>query len=60
MLWWLADDKNLSGAHRAVIAEPDNELFVSAVTAAEVAIEASLGKLQAPAGLDEAVREAGS
>lgn len=59
LLWWLADDKNLSRAHRATITEPDNELFVSAITVAEVAIKASLGKLQAPAGLDQAVREAG-
>lgn len=59
LLWWLADDKNLSPDHRAVIANPDNELFVSAIVVAEVAIKASLGKLQAPPGLDEAVREAG-
>ncbi|BBX13047.1 twitching motility protein PilT [Mycobacterium novum] len=59
LLWWLADDKNLSLAHRAVIADPDNELFVSAIVVAEVAIKASLGKLQAPAGLDEAVRQSG-
>ncbi len=42
-----------------MIADPDNELFVSAITSAEVAINASLGKLQAPTGLDDAVREAG-
>ncbi|MGV0741464.1 type II toxin-antitoxin system VapC family toxin [Mycolicibacterium sp. XJ870] len=59
LLWWLADAKNLSPAHRATIAEPDNELFVSAITVAEVAIKASLGKLRAPTGLDEVVREAG-
>lgn len=59
LLWWLADDKNLSAVHRAVIGEPHNELFVSAITVAEVAIKASLGKLKAPAGLDEAVRKAG-
>ncbi|GBE64148.1 hypothetical protein MFM001_06100 [Mycobacterium sp. MFM001] len=41
-----------------MIAEPDNELFVSAVTVAEVAIKASLGKLKAP-GLHEALHEAG-
>jgi PIN domain nuclease of toxin-antitoxin system len=42
-----------------MIAEPDNELFVSAITVAEVAIKASLGKLRAPAGLDKVLREAG-
>ncbi|MEB3070614.1 type II toxin-antitoxin system VapC family toxin [[Mycobacterium] vasticus] len=59
LLWWLTDDKNLAAAHRTAIAEPDNELFVSAITVAEVAIKASLGKLRAPGGLDEAVRAAG-
>lgn len=59
LLWWLADDKRLSRAHRATIADPDNELFVSAITVAEVAIKASLGKLQAPAGLDQVAQEAG-
>jgi PIN domain nuclease of toxin-antitoxin system len=59
LLWWLADDENLSPAHRAMIAQPDNELFVSAMTVAEVAIKASLGKLQAPAGLGEVLRETG-
>jgi len=59
LLWWLADDPILSPAHRAVIAEPDNELFVSSISVAEVAIKASLGKLQAPTGLDEAVRAVG-
>jgi len=59
LLWWLADHKNLSAAHRAVIAETDNELFVSSIVVAEVATKASLGKLQAPVGLDEVVREAG-
>lgn len=59
LLWWLADDKKLSPEHRAVIADPDNEIFVSAIVVAEVAIKASLDKLQAPGGLDAAVRESG-
>lgn len=59
VLWWLADDSRLSAAHRAMIAEPDNELFVSAVTVAEVSIKASLGKLQAPVGFSDAVRDSG-
>ncbi|ORV08396.1 type II toxin-antitoxin system VapC family toxin [Mycobacterium celatum] len=58
LLWWLADDTKLSAAHRAMIAEPDNELFVSAITVAEVAIKASLGKLKA-SGFHESLHEAG-
>ncbi|MEB3049156.1 type II toxin-antitoxin system VapC family toxin [Mycolicibacter sp. MYC123] len=59
VLWWLADDDRLSAAHRELISEPVNELFVSAVTVAEVSIKASLGKLGAPAGFNDAVRESG-
>ncbi|WP_078058598.1 type II toxin-antitoxin system VapC family toxin [Mycolicibacter icosiumassiliensis] len=59
VLWWLADDDRLSAAHRAMIGDPDNELFVSAVTVAEVSIKASLGKLQAPESFNDAVRDSG-
>lgn len=59
LLWWLTDDKNLSSTHRATITEPDNELFVSAITIAKLAIKTSLGKLQAPDGLAAAVRNSG-
>ncbi|MGH3522028.1 MAG: type II toxin-antitoxin system VapC family toxin, partial [Mycobacterium sp.] len=45
--------------HGAMIADPDNELFVSAMTIAEVAIKASLGKIRVRSGLDEVVRAAG-
>jgi PIN domain nuclease of toxin-antitoxin system len=58
LLWWLADDRKLSPARRAIIAEPDNELFVSAITVAEVAIKSSLGKLEV-SGFYESLHKAG-
>jgi PIN domain nuclease of toxin-antitoxin system len=48
LLWWLADDQRLATAHRELIADSGNDVLVSAVTVAETAIKASLGKLDAP------------
>lgn len=59
LLWWLADDPALSAEYRAVIADANNDVFVSAVSVAEIAIKTSLGKLEAPDGLIDAVAESG-
>jgi len=51
LLWWTADDPQLSGPARAAIAQADNDIFVSAVSAVsgwEIAIKARLGKLPLP------------
>ena len=58
-LWWLADDPRLGANARAEIALPANQVFVSAVTGWEIAIKRALGKLEAPAGLEEAVEQEG-
>jgi PIN domain nuclease of toxin-antitoxin system len=44
-LWWDSDDSKLPESHRAAIASPRNEVFVSAVTVWEIAIKRSIGKL---------------
>ena len=38
LLWWLADDRKLARAARAIIANPDNEVLVSSVSLWEIAI----------------------
>ena len=48
VLWWLADDRRLTAAHRVLIADASNVVLVSAMTIAEIAIKTSLGKLEAP------------
>ncbi|NNC12904.1 type II toxin-antitoxin system VapC family toxin [Planctomonas sp. JC2975] len=48
LLWWLSDDSRLSATHRAIIGDTGNELLVSSVTVAEIAIKSSLGKLTSP------------
>lgn len=59
LLWWLADDPQLTAQHRALIVDPGNEIFVSAVTVAEIAIKASLGKLDAPTTIGDDLQHCG-
>ncbi len=56
ILWWLDDPGQLSDSAREIIAEPSNEILVSAVSAWEIAIKRALGKLQAPDNFAEAIR----
>ena len=45
-LWWLSDDRALSARGSAVIEDPANEIFVSAISLWEVALKVGLGKLE--------------
>ena len=58
-LWWLTDDSRLGPAARALIADANNQIFVSAVTAWEISIKKSLGQLEAPDDLYAMVEEEG-
>lgn len=51
LLWWLADDRQLSAEARAGIADPLTRVWISAVTAWEIGIKRALGKLTAPLDL---------
>jgi PIN domain nuclease of toxin-antitoxin system len=51
LLWWLADDPTLVPVARAAIADPENDVFVSAATVWEIALKRALGKLEAPPDL---------
>ena len=59
LLWWLADDATLGSEARARIADPANEILVSAATVWEIAIKRALGKLEAPRELADAIADAG-
>jgi len=50
LLWWL-NDSDLGETARDAIADPDNEVFVSAASAWEIAIKQALGKLRGPIDL---------
>lgn len=59
LLWWLSDDRRLTKAARALIADPENTVLVSAVSAWEIAIKRALGKLSAPDNLADQMLSGG-
>jgi PIN domain nuclease of toxin-antitoxin system len=59
ILWWLADDPTLATAARSAIADPTNDVLVSAASIWEIAIKRAIGKLVAPDGLVEACEAVG-
>ena len=46
LIWWLADDRKLARSTRAIIANPDNDVLVSAASRWEMSIKAALGRLE--------------
>lgn len=59
LLWATANMPELSPVARGLIAEPDNLVVASVVSAWEISIKVSLGKLTAPENLDEAIAACG-
>jgi len=59
LLWWLGDDPSLDRNARDLIADPANEVIVSAVTVWEIAIKRAIGKLSAPDGLAAVLERSG-
>jgi PIN domain nuclease of toxin-antitoxin system len=51
LLWWLDNNPRLSVYARTVIADSDNQVFVSAVSGWEISIKRAIGKLAAPEDL---------
>jgi PIN domain nuclease of toxin-antitoxin system len=56
LLWFLENDPKLPPQIREVINNPENLVFVSVISAWEISIKQSLGKLIAPSNLEEALR----
>jgi PIN domain nuclease of toxin-antitoxin system len=46
LIWWASGDRQLSGAVKRIIKDPDARVFVSAATAWEIATKVRLGKLE--------------
>lgn len=59
LLWALADPEQLGDERRDLIEDPTNSVLVSAVSVAEVAIKASVGKLGFDGNLVALAEEAG-
>ena len=58
-LWWCAGNKQLKKRVRNVIADPDNEVFVSAASGYEIAIKRALGKIEIMDNLTDEVDKEG-
>ena len=59
LVWWLANDAALSRVARAAIADPANDVLVSAASMWELSIKRAKGKIKLVADLAVAVEEAG-
>jgi PIN domain nuclease of toxin-antitoxin system len=59
VLWWLADDERLSRDAAQSIADPANEVLVSAATIWEIEVKRAAGRLEAPADLIDDLARAG-
>ncbi len=46
LIWWLADNRKLAKSARVIIANPDNDVLVSAASLWEISIKATLGRLE--------------
>jgi PIN domain nuclease of toxin-antitoxin system len=57
LLWWLDDSPALGAGARDLISDGETEVFVSAVSAAEIAIKSSVGKLRVPSDLEQQLAE---
>jgi PIN domain nuclease of toxin-antitoxin system len=47
-LWLILDDKELTGRVREIFVDPDNEVFLSVVSAWEIAVKYAIGRLDLP------------
>ena len=57
ILWWLAKSPSLSEQARALIGDPENTVFVSAVSLWEIWLKESLGKLRLPPDFESKLAE---
>jgi PIN domain nuclease of toxin-antitoxin system len=57
LLWWLANDPSLSEAACDLIRDPQNVVFVSAVSVWEIWLKQSIGKLHLPDDFEQRLAE---
>ena len=53
LLWWLGNSPSLSAKARELIGEPENTVFISAVSLWEIWLKESLGKLRLPSNFED-------
>ena len=57
ILWWLANSPSLPEQARTLIGDPENTVFVSAVSLWEIWLKESLGKLRLPPDFESKLAE---
>ncbi|MBI2027636.1 MAG: type II toxin-antitoxin system VapC family toxin [Deltaproteobacteria bacterium] len=57
LLWWLSADDLLPKKARDIISSPNNLIFISSISAWEIVLKKSLGKLKCPDDLDRAIHD---
>ena len=58
-VWWLVDVSKLAEGAHAAIADPRNEVFVSAITGWEITVKRAKGRMTAPDNLLSMIDEKG-
>ena len=58
-VWWLSDVSRLAAGTRAAIADPRNDVFVSAITGWEITVKRAKGRMTAPDNLTALIEEKG-
>lgn len=59
LFWAMGRNDRLTAAQQSAIHDGGNEIYVSAVSAAEIRVKTSIGKLVAPVGLFESLAARG-
>ena len=59
LVWWVSDDSRLNTRAHAAIGDPRNDIFVSAISAWEIAVKTAKGRMEAPDNLAAVVEEKG-
>lgn len=59
LLWWWDDSPNLSAEVRALISDPANEVFVSAVSITEIAVKKAIGRVTVDDDFAEGIERGG-
>lgn len=59
LIWWVDNPAQLTPAARAAIANPDNEVFMSAASLWEIGLKVAKGKLRVPPNFAQVLRAGG-
>ena len=59
LVWWSSDVPQLNSLAHDEIADPRNEVFVSAITGWEIAVKRAKGRISAPDNLEKVIEDRG-